>query len=176
VTKLSLEEFNRRFDELETEGFRCELLPEYDYPGEQEELERWRRGEEVSEKETNSRWQQRLRVITGRGTTFRRVRVVDGEPNEYQRHGIEWWFPYNDAAGEKTFICDVARTPIDLPDHDFWILDGVVIRMNYDDGNRFIGPEIVPEQEWPKYEQHKEALLRNAVPLREFSSEASAHE
>lgn len=164
-----MDEFNRRFDELQTEGFRCELLAEYDFPGEQEELDRWRRGESVSETETNSPWQQRLREITGRGVIFRRVRVVNGEPNEYQRHGIEWWYPYNDAAGEKTFILDLARTPADLPAHDFWILDGVVLIMNYDDSNRFLGADIAPEEQWPEYETYKATLLRNSVPLREYT-------
>lgn len=166
---LSMDEFNRRFDELQAEGFRCELRPEYDFPGEQEELERWRRGEQPNENETNSPWQQRLRTITGRGAVFRRVRVVNGELNEYQRHGIEWWYPYNDAAGEKTFILDLARTPIELPAHDFWILDSVVLVMNYDEANRFLGSNIAPETEWPRYEQYKATLLDKAIPLREYT-------
>lgn len=158
---------------VKSEAFRAELLPSYDVPDEAESIARWRRGDPPTDDETNTPWQQRVRGLTQRGVDMRRVRVVNGVLTEYQRCCIEWWYPYNEAAGERTYVMDRSTVNLALPSNDFWLLDDSVVLMNYDEAHRFVDAELAPPGDLATYTKYKSDMLAAAVPCREFRAAAA---
>ncbi|TJZ50366.1 hypothetical protein FCH28_24150 [Streptomyces piniterrae] len=163
------EGWRRLFDAFEREAWRFEAQPTYTMPREQENVARFRRGEEKPA-DHNVRWHERVRGYVESGRRIGRVRVVRQPLTDYQRYQFAWGIPGNIAAGEDIRILDVTREDYGLPlsGRDWWMFDETrIAHLNFRPDGTQINREAyegspVPYREW------KGIALEHAVPFEEY--------
>lgn len=108
------------------EAFKLDLRDDYSIPGEDDALQRWRRGQRRpgdAEAEGLGPWLDIVRTLTAAGARVRRVRVVTEPTSDYIRFESNT-VPMQQAAGE-----DIRYLPRHHPaagqlgDRDFWLFD-----------------------------------------------------
>jgi hypothetical protein len=82
---LTADQRDALFDTLQQDAFHLELRDSYAVDSEDESYRRWKRGEPPDPSERDRPWLQRIKRITQRGRTVRRVRVVTEPISEYMR-------------------------------------------------------------------------------------------
>ncbi|UGQ14449.1 hypothetical protein LO772_13170 [Yinghuangia sp. ASG 101] len=108
-------------------------------------FEAWKRGERVDWADRESWWHpydQMIKDTVARGVSIRRARVVSEPVSEYIK-----WEHYvthaNVTAGEDVrWLPRRQATSIGLPGNDFWLFDGVLLRVHH-----FSGDGVVVEDE-----------------------------
>lgn len=143
------EDFDAHFDRFRHTVVRLETLPLYDVGGsEADRIDAWRHHRPRPERSVRTTpWLARIAVTTTQGKQWRRVRVLDDPPTEYQRYQLDSYVE-SQAAGEQIVVAsrrDVADTG-----PDFWLFDtgtpGVfAIVMRYDDEGHWIGAELTTD-------------------------------
>lgn len=77
-------------------------------------------------------WITLIRNARARGVTVRRVRVIDEPLNDYLRWEMALAVAANIPAGEDIRVLPLSSDArSELPDHDFWMIDGRVLRMSF---------------------------------------------
>lgn len=145
---LSDTELEPFFDGARTEWFRLEALPTYSMGFEQPRLRAYLAGEPYESVPEPTAWHEEIQRRTGEGVTYRKVRVVHGPLSEYERWEMEWGYTGSEQHGQRTFIIDLAETPVppELPEYDWWMFDErVVLRFHYDEEGRFLGAEPIDD-------------------------------
>lgn len=157
------EEFGRLFETFERTAFRLETLAVYDVEEEQEEIERFLAGEDMGSEWDDNPW---VRSMTDMGKTVSRVHVLHSPLTDYLRYELSA-YPGNIKAGESIGIIDLADQRVTgLPDHDFWLFDDRdVYRMHYTPVGKFVGAELLPDDQLSEYRGYQEAALAHAVPF-----------
>ncbi len=91
-------------------------------------------------------WLKMIRAASAGGRRFSRVRVVMVPLTDYSRFGV-WCSQFTNGAGEDIrYVTRDEAVADGLPNHDYWLLDSrKLVRMNFDDGGRFEGGEIVED-------------------------------
>ena len=150
---------------------RVELLDAYDVGSDGGDVARYLRGEPAPDPERKGAWLARLRAERVAGKLRQVVHVVRAPLSPYLRYEFEWGYLPNVAAGQDVRILDLAERPqpsLDI-DRDFWLLDGeLAVRMHYDQDGRFVGAEVMPPSELPRYQAAWEAVLEAAEPFTSY--------
>jgi hypothetical protein len=153
--------------------FRLETLDEYDVGSNGDDLARYLAGEPGPDMARKGPWMDQIRSEVARGLHTYRVHVVRAPLSEYEMFEFEWGFRYNAMAGEHIGILDLTEKPepLALVHEDFWLLgEDRAVRMHYDLGGRFLGAEIAPKSDVPRYRAAKDAALQAAVPFADYWS------
>ncbi|NMH97322.1 DUF6879 family protein [Pseudonocardia acidicola] len=132
-----------------TDLFRLETLSTYASASDDQDFQRYLRGEDAPTAAAKEPWLKRLRADTDAGRRWRKVHLVRGELSDYERYEFEWGFTYTVEAGEDVRILDLAHDDrlAKLGElGDFFVLDGeYVARSRYGDEGRHQGFEILTE-------------------------------
>jgi hypothetical protein len=166
------EDLGQRFASFRRTAFRLETLPQYhvDEDDEARAFKRFCDGQPVPDPVTDRAWPTFVRSATAAGKSVQRVRVVRRPLSQYVRFELEWGYPANEAAGEEIRILELGPDGAmpELPGHDFWMFDGlIVVRLEYDDGGRFIRP-VAPSDNASRYGRCRDAVMRRAVPFGQY--------
>jgi hypothetical protein len=146
--------------------FRLEAQPSYLVPQEDDDFAAWRRGDRTLLTPETNPWLAHIRDTTAAGTRWSRVRILDyplSEYSEFELHGYQ----ANQRAGERIYVADRAWShELEGLREDFWIFDGTVVRMVYDQAGHFLRPELVED---PRPYQGMRAIgLRYSIPLADY--------
>lgn len=157
------EDVQRSADRLETRDY---------YGGDQPEVDAWLRGdiEEIPENDRRAAWLARIRQQTAAGIHWRRVRVVQEPPTDYQRFGLMSCRQNVDAGEDIRYLSHDRALAAGLPTHDFWLFDGQRLALMYfgfDD--RLIGAQIITDaQAGAQHRAWFEKALTAATPYRDY--------
>lgn len=143
------EDFDAHFDRFHHTVIRLETLPAYDVGGsEAERIQAWRNHQPRPERSVRtSPWLARIAVTATQNKQWRRVRVLDDPPTEYQRYQLDSYVE-SQAAGEQILIA--SRRDVGDVGPDFWLFDtdrpGVfAIVMRYDDEGHWTGADLTTD-------------------------------
>lgn len=169
---LSEDQLETLFSTFKRSAFRLETLDYYGVEHDMEELDKYLAGEPLSPvlPEDVAAWRERITAWVAEGKRYYRVHVVQSPLNDYLRFECEWGYAYTQKTGEEIFILDTAERPRpeDLPGEDFWLLDDTkVLLMHYDEEGCYVGAELLPESEAPRYCRYREMAVAAAVPFGE---------
>lgn len=128
--------------------FRLETLAHYDAASDDDDYDRYLRGDPAPSASAKRPWLERLRTDTASGRRWRRVHVLRPPLSDYLRYECEWGYTYNTRAGEDVRILDLSTAPagaeILAEVADFFLVDDMhAVRMNYSDSGRFENAEPV---------------------------------
>jgi len=149
-----------------------ETRDSYDESYEHEALRRFLVGEPVGPQWMQS-WLDLVREATAQGRRFARVRVVSLPLTDYSRFGV-WCAQFTNAAGDDIrYLARARAATINLPDHDYWLFDSrTLLRMHYDDGDRFLHGEIIDDPEVVvQHNYWRDAAWHYAVRRDDFATE-----
>jgi hypothetical protein len=125
-------------------AFRLETRERYNEPEEAEPLARFLAGE--PDYGWNEDWAVMIRKHAASGRRMQRVRIVSEPHSDYTRFGLDL-ARVNVAAGE-----DIRYLPrgqvagLDLPDHDFWLIDSTRLAvLRFGDDDVLLGAEVVDD-------------------------------
>lgn len=170
------ESFGTQFDQFEEVVVRLETLPSYSVGGaEEERIQAWRDGRPRPVRSVRtSVWLARIATTTVmEAKSWRRVRIVDEPPTEYQRYQMQG-YRESQAAGEQVLIVPRGRVSDDGP--DFWLFDGVegyALVMHYDTDGRWLGAERTDEPARLRgLAGRVERVEKHAMTLNEYLAEA----
>lgn len=121
---LSTAEFTALFEQAEHSLLRWECRRSTDVPDERAEFADFRAGRlPVRPEPQPDGWTRMVARHVAAGRNVRRVRVVDEPPTAYQRY-MTWWGQHQSQTGEDLrYLARGRANGLDLPDHDFWVLD-----------------------------------------------------
>jgi len=138
-TPLTSAEFGRYFQDFKSQAFRLETLDQYSSPSEQLELQRFLKGEPLSEAQ-NQKWVNVVKTSVTAGKSIMRVHVITFPLSSYLQFEIQWGYAFNDAAGERIYLLDrnLLPNPAFSTLGDFWLFDEtILVRMQYDSSGVF---------------------------------------
>lgn len=143
--------------ELSRDGYRASDLPQF---------ERWLSGDAAPDPVYTAAVMQDLRAELADGRDAYRVKCMGR--GDYDLYAAEWGYPYTVEAGERVFILDLTErtVPVEadgLP--DFWVIDGRVLIVHYDDTRQFLGASWAAEEDAPRFLAARDALMACAVPF-----------
>ena len=149
-------------------AFRMEVMDRYDVVTDGDDVARYLAGEQAPDAAAKGPWLEQLRHDAAAGKRWSRVHVLQPPLSDYLRYECEWGYVYNAAAGENIKILDLSEQdrPDALIEQEFWILDDAcVLRMHYDDAGSFLGGEVLPAGELPRYRAARDAAWAAAEPF-----------
>jgi len=167
--RLDGEAWSRCFRDFASSAFRLELRQVYTMPGEQEELARFRAGEQPPAA-YHYGWLDTVAAARRHGKTMRRVRVVYRPLTDYTRYEFSWGFAWNVEAGEDIRVLDLTgRARPALSDHDFWLFDeSMVVELLYREDGTQTGRELVEDPDLGAYLGWRDAAWESAIPFRDY--------
>ncbi|PKW19033.1 DUF6879 family protein [Saccharopolyspora spinosa] len=164
------DQFGERFTNYQWSAWRFECQPTYSIPREQDNLDRWRSAAPVPEGH-NAAWHDRVRSFVSAGKTIGRVRTVRQPLTEYQRYQLDWAVPGNIEAGEDIRILDLTSLDLDLPSHDFWIFDELlVVDLNFNPDGTLLNRDQRENPDLTQYLKWRDTALAHAVTLSEWNA------
>lgn len=149
--------------------FRLETRERYNVKSDGEDLRRYLRGESNPAAPGKAEWLEHVREEACAGLVSRRVNVLRAPLSDYQRYECEWGYTYLVEAGEQIRVLDLTHRT----EHghiraigDFFLIDNThVLRMIYDDDDRFVGAETVVAADTKPYRQIADAAWTLAEPF-----------
>lgn len=165
-------DFDKGWETAKNEVFRLQLLSTYRVPGEEEEFERYLKGEKVIPSKDFDDWKKQIAEVKNRGARIINLLVVDEPPSDYIYFSIDTYLKETRKSGQETLI--VKRSDAaPFIDHaiDFWMFDSkIVIPMKYDNEGHFLrtGKAVTGGHELSEYVKLRDVLMRIAISLEKF--------
>ncbi len=108
------------------------------------------------------------------GRKFQRVRIVEEPLTPYNRYMI-WTGTRNAAAGEDVrYLARAAANGLDLPDHDFWVVDGCrLAELRFTRDGRYLGHDLIAD---PAVAARHEAWIARAATAAASSADYVAED
>jgi hypothetical protein len=131
------------------------------YAADQVLFEQWLAGElpEPALADKVAVWLDQVRVATAAGRRYERVRVVFEPPTAYQRFALATCAASVAAGEDIRYLARPTANDLDLPAHDFWLLDDERLALLYFTADhRTLGAQIITES--PVVRQHREWFAR----------------
>ena len=170
---MQITEFSNLFRTFRRSAFRLEALPKYTVDQEADRLSQYLAGQPLPT-DPNNAWCELVRTGIEAGKKFTRVHVLPEPLTPYLRFEIDWGYLYNATAGEDIRLL-LPTAPAELmrdAHSDYWIFDDeIVVAMDYDDQQRFVGPRN-ESAGLAAYTTLRDRLLDHAVPLQSYLAEA----
>ena len=168
------------FHQVERSARRLESRGRYDVVSEHGLLSRWRDGTVTVAEGADwySDWTELVGAAVAAGRRFERVRVVPEPLTEYLRFEL-WLAQFNAGAGEDVrYLARGRASALDLPAHDFWLLDGERLALLYftaDD--RLLGAEFITDPVVvARHERWLDQAQASATPYRDYLATDPARE
>jgi hypothetical protein len=168
---LTAEAFERLFRSATRSVLRLENRRRADIPDERDELQAFLDGDlpDVYPWE-QTWWTDMVARHAAAGRPLRRVRVVDHPLTDYNRYLI-YTGSWNVTAGEDMrYLARAEANRLDLPDHDFWVIDSVrMIELRFTDDGRPLGHDLITEKEVvARHEQWIHRAFEVATPSADY--------
>ncbi|MGW5527515.1 DUF6879 family protein [Streptomyces xanthochromogenes] len=160
------------FDTFRCEAFRLETLDDYGGSGNVDAYRAFLDGQTKPE-DYNADWLEEVRAWTASGRRVYRVHAVTRPLSAYLRFELGWGYRTNATAGEEFFILDLTDRPSPLPSGvgDFWLFDSITAAtMRYTSDARFLGADVLPDEQSAAFVGYRDAALAHAVPFQEWWS------
>ncbi|MEU2669944.1 DUF6879 family protein [Streptomyces sp. NPDC007164] len=157
------------FDDFQREAFRLETLDDYSRSGSVDAYRLFLEGH-PKPADYNADWLDEVRGHVGAGRKVYRVHVLTRPLTPYLRFELGWGYQTNAAAGEEFFILDVTELPNPIGSvGDFWLFDSVTAApMQYSDDGKFLGADVLPDDQGEQYVTHRDTALAHAVPFADW--------
>ncbi len=124
-------------------AFRLETRERYDEAEETDQVRRFLAGE--PDYSWNDEWAAMIRRRTASGQRMMRVRVVSEPHSDYTRFGLDL-ARVNVAAGEEIrYLPRKQVEGLDLPGHDFWLIDSSKVGILRFAEDELLGAEIITD-------------------------------
>ena len=150
-------------------AFRLETRERYNEAEEIEPLRRFLAGK--PDYGWNDEWAAMIERRTALGQRMTRVRVVTEPHSDYTRFGIDL-ARVNVAAGEDIrYVPRDQATRLDLPDHDFWLIDSSTVGiLRFGDDDVLLAVAVAANPAVVDCYRHwREVAWNAAVPLAEYA-------
>jgi hypothetical protein len=142
------------FDRFTSAVFRLEARQQYLVPQEEEELQRFLRGEPRGERSIRTHeWTRRVAESTLAGRRWQRVRLIEHPLSNYSRFEL-FGLLGNSACGDETRFAVLDEHPelAELVGQDYWLFDHdtpspAAGLMRYDDEGHFLGADVSTDPE-----------------------------
>ncbi|MFD5191340.1 DUF6879 family protein [Streptomyces sp. NPDC058357] len=160
------------FDDFQREAFRLETLDDYSRSGSVDAYRLFLDGQPKPEG-YNADWLDEVRGHVDAGRRLYRVHVLTRPLTPYLRFELGWGYRTNATAGEEFFILDVTQLSNPLKGvGDFWLFDSVTAApMRYSDGGKFLGADVLSEDQGEQYAKYRDTALAHAVPFADWWAE-----
>ncbi|MFM9368752.1 DUF6879 family protein [Streptomyces sp. Da 82-17] len=158
------------FDAFEHEAFRLETLDDYSRSGSVDAYRLFLDGLDKPA-DYNADWLADVRAHVEAGRRMYRVHILSRPLTPYLRFELGWGYVTNATAGEEFFILDVTDQPSPLPHGvgDFWLFDSTTAApMHYSPDGRFIGADVLPDEQRAEYVAYRDTALARAVPFADW--------
>lgn len=144
--------------------FRFESLPHYTSLSDEDDYNRFLRGEPKPAARTKWSWLERIRKDILAGRVWRRVRAVPHPVTPYITYQARWGYPDLMRAGELIRVVDLTRALGGVG--DFFVFDWEhVVRSRYDSAGRFTHAEVMHPDSATPYVALAELLWSQSVPF-----------
>ncbi|MET8474340.1 DUF6879 family protein [Streptomyces sp. NPDC006422] len=160
------------FDDFQREAFRLETLDDYSRSGSVDAYRLFLEGRPKPEG-YNADWLDEVRGLVDAGRRIYRVHVLSRPLSPYLRFELGWGYQTNATAGEEFFILDVTQLPNPLKGvGDFWLFDSATAApMRYSDDGKFLGADVLPDDQGGQYVTYRDTALAHAVPFADWWAE-----
>ncbi|MFF1698514.1 DUF6879 family protein [Streptomyces sp. NPDC058257] len=158
------------FDTFEHEAFRLETLADYSRSGNTDAYQEFAEGRDKPA-DYNADWLTEVRDYVDSGRRLYRVHVLTRPLTSYLRFELGWGYATNATAGEEFFILDVTGRANPLPGDigDFWLFDSTTpATMRYDPDGRFLGADVLPDDQSAEFVSCRDTALAHAVPFADW--------
>jgi hypothetical protein len=168
-------EFDRLLATPLRSAFRLETQPVYALGYEREDFGSFLAGTPRSPDEIDwwQPWLEQVTGLTSRGVAFRRVRILDEPPTDYQRWEM-WGDPWHERIGEQIeYMPRAMAIRIGLPlDHDWWLLDNErLIDMRFDAAGEIASKTLTSDSSVVTHHQEwRDLAIRHAVPAEKITA------
>lgn len=115
-------------------------------------------------------WVGEISARTGSGQRMERVRVISEPPGDYARFGLAL-ARYNVQAGEDVrYLPRHQASSLDLPDHDFWLIDSTTLLiLRFTDDDVLLGADVVTDPAVVvRHCYYRDVARHHAVPWQEY--------
>ena len=150
-------------------AFRLELRERYNEPEETEHLQRFLAGE--PDYWWNDEWAAMIRRRTADGQRMERVRIVSEPHGDYAKFMLDLARVNVEAGEDIRYLLRNTAAGLDLPDHDFWLIDSTrlaILRFGGDD--MLLGAEIWTDPAVVvRHCYFRDVAWHYATPFREYA-------
>lgn len=153
-------------------AFRLEVRDRYNEPSEADIIRRFAKTGSV-EASSLEPWAGAIRERTAQGRRMERVRVVSEPHSSYTRFGLAL-AAHNVAAGEDIrYLPRHKASGLDLPGHDFWLIDSTTLLiLRFDDDDRLLGADVVTDPGVVvQHCYYRDVAQHHAIPWREYTKQ-----
>lgn len=168
---LDAEGFGRRLRGFQRSAWRWECQQVYGFPAELEQVARFVAGEEKPEG-YNAGWLESVRGIAESGRSIGRVRAIRQPLTDYVRCQLAWVTGDSVQAGEDIRLLDITEDDLGLPDHDFWLFEETVVRLNFSNNGALTSIEELEDPDLGQYLEWRDTALKHAVPYADYVARA----
>ncbi|GLZ34228.1 hypothetical protein Lesp02_64150 [Lentzea sp. NBRC 105346] len=163
---------NGLFETYTRSAFRLETRQIYNMPNEQENFNKFLRGEPYDDMKYSTDWRNLVSANIAAGKTMQRAKLVRRPYTDYTRWLLTIGVPRNTKAGEDYRIVDITDRELDLPDLDFWLFDeSTVLLLHFNDDNTLRDREVLENPpDLAKYLAWRDYALEHSVPFSEYSA------
>jgi hypothetical protein len=130
---------------FERSAFRLETLDRYSVSEEDEDYQRWSRGEAPPPIDGHPRFDEVIRAGTSAGKRWERTHVLRMPLSDYLRFELEYEYTRLEQAGDHVHILEVPDgNPFPVPAVDFWLFDDTLaVRLDYDAESHLLACEQI---------------------------------
>ena len=164
-------QFLAQFDSYKRSALRLESRSQTDVPAERVELQAFLSGElsEVRNWEHDD-WTRLVTRQTAAGRPMRRVRVMDDPLTDYNRFMIFCGHRSVSVGEDVRYLARADANALDLPDHDFWILDSArLIELRFTADGRPLRHDLVTDPGVvARHEEWVHRALAAAIPSADY--------
>jgi len=171
---MTLEEFDRLFEEFRYTAFHLETHAMYAMPEEDQRLRAFRQGLPRPERSVRTTpWLQRVALTTVQGKRWTRVHVIEHPLSEYLRYQLIGYIE-SQAAGEEIHLADRGQHPeLTGLGPDFWLFDASTphtfgAHLHFDGSGNLLCITDASEQELKELCHQQEVALAHSVSLAEY--------
>lgn len=99
------------------------------------------------------------------------MRIFSAELTDYERYACDFGYALNVPAGEDVRVLRRGEhaVPEMIVESDFWLVDNAhVIPMHYDIGGRFLGAELLPDEQLGAHRHTRDVVWAIAEPFTDW--------
>lgn len=176
---LSFQQFSALFDTFQHSAARLESRSRTDIPAERHELADFLAGRlPVRRHRDPDSWTAMIERHAAAGRRLRRVRIMDEPLTDYNRFMIYCTRAAVGHGEEVRFLGRADADAMELPDHDFWVLDSarlVLLRFTHDD--RPLDHDLVTDRETvARHEEWIRQAFAVGIPWADYVAEDPTRE
>ncbi|MGW4792615.1 DUF6879 family protein [Nonomuraea sp. NPDC004297] len=153
-------------------AFRLEARDRYNEPSEAEAIHGFTETGSVDPAYLEE-WATTVRERFAQGRRMRRVRVVSEPHAPYTRFGLALAAQNTEAGEDIRYLPRHQASGLDLPGHDFWLIDSMMLLiLRFDDDDKLLGADVVTDPAVVvKHCYYRDVAQHHAIPWREYTKQ-----